>query len=66
MKSVYRFLMQACYVLGFFTLIMGILLRHIPRLYAMLQYGPTGVFNVAGVLFLGSLASFAMLRLEAK
>jgi len=66
MKSVYRILMQACYVLGFFSVIMGILLRHVQHIYILSDYGPPGVFAFAGVLFLASLASFAMLRLEPK
>jgi hypothetical protein len=66
MKSVYRILMRACYVLGFISVIMGILLRHVRSIYDISGYGPHGVFTFAGVLFLGSLASFAMLRLEPK
>ena len=66
MKSVYRIVMQLCYVLGFLSVIGGLLLRHVPGLSKAAGYGPTGVFAFAGTLFLASLASFAMLRLESR
>jgi len=66
MKSAYRFLMQVCYVLGILSVIGALLIRQVPNLRIILGYGPNGVSAFAGTLFLGSLASFAMLRLESK
>ena len=63
MQKLYRIVMQVTYFLGLLSLIIGVLIRILPRLQQVAA--PRGVLILAGVLFLCALATAAVNRSEA-
>jgi hypothetical protein len=65
MSRVYRSLAGACWVVGLLSLVVGVVLRLVPTLYHKTPIAPRGILILAGVLFLGVLATREMERMES-
>ena len=62
MSRVYRSLAGACWVVGFLSMVVGVVLRLVPTLYQKTPVPPRGILILAGVLFLCVLATREMER----
>jgi hypothetical protein len=63
MQKLYRFVMQVAYFVGLLSLLVGILVRMLPKFQSAIT--AHGVFDFAAAVFLCALASHVMSRSEA-